>query len=216
MRKLFISLILASVFLPCAAESWQVNSSGSFVSQYIFRGHDANNRDAALQFDFNAEHKGGFTLGIWGSNYANSGDDATDPSDDEKGVEVDLYVSYSHAINQDVSVFVGLTEYTYSGSTDSSTEFNLGASWKNFSLTYYDDSDLDTSYISLDAEFPLSEKNTLVAHFGHVDPDNADSERDYLIGINHAYNDSLSFYVNFTFTSVDDTDNLWGGVTVEF
>lgn len=194
----------ASIF----ASDWSTSSSATLASQYIFRGVDANNKSGALQADYNVEHTSGFSAGVWGSDYAD-------------GVEIDIFASYGFKVNEDFSLSVGFTEYTYSGyGSGSSFEYSVGASWKNFGLTYFDDTDLEASYISLDGEFPIDEKTNFVAHIGNVDPDavGSNSTTDYSVGISRAYNDDISFSLNYTATSnggsARNEQNLWGGITI--
>ena len=103
-------------------ESTTIEASASLdvVSAYIFRGVTLN-KNAAVQPGIEAA-VGDFTIGTWGSL-------AMDAEDGEGEQEVDLYVGYSIALSDAVSVDLGAIEYMYPDSDiDSDREVSIALS----------------------------------------------------------------------------------------
>lgn len=176
------------------ANPFSTEASVTLTSQYLFRGFDVNQEDPALQGDFMVNHESGFSFGVWGSNYDFGNDD---------GVEVDLMASYETAINDSVSLGFGVTQYTYNGDTDSTTEYYISLSLSQFSFSYYNDTDLDTRYFSIDADFELIDKLSLAIHGGRNDPDSGSSNNDYSISLNYSATDNTSLFTTYSDNSLD-------------
>ena len=77
--------------------------------------------DPVIQGDLSVSHDSGFSAGIWGSQY----DVVTDD-----GVELDIILGYETEIGGGFAFNIGLTEYTFTGDTDSSTEYYTGLTYK--------------------------------------------------------------------------------------
>jgi len=165
------------------AENYTVESSVTLASQYLFRGFDMTQDNPAVQGDYIISNEQGFWFGAWASNYDIGSDD---------GVEIDIIGGYNIALSDEVTLGFGFTEYTYTGEVDSSTEYNVSISYNQFSLSYYDDVDLNTTYISLDSEFQLSDEMTVAFHLAEYDYESADSSRDYSATLNYSMNEDLS------------------------
>ncbi|TQV87680.1 TorF family putative porin [Aliikangiella coralliicola] len=180
------------------ADSLSYEGNLTLASRYMFRGFDLSDSDPVVQGDFTISHASGFSIGAWASQY----DVVTDD-----GIETDLVVSYETEISDSVSVNIGLTEYTYSGDTDSTTEYYAGLSVENFGVTYYRDTDLKNDYYSLDAEFDLMTALSLAFHIGHNSPDNGVSHEDYNIGLGYAVNRHLSLSANYSLLELDGADD---------
>lgn len=197
LKKLSLALMTCGAVTSSSlvsADAFSTESSLTLASQYLFRGFDLSQEDPALQGDVIVNHESGFWFGAWATNYDVGADD---------GVEVDVLLGYDFSLNDDVSFGVGLTEYTYTGDTDSSTEYYVSVSVSNFSFTYYDDTDLDTSYYSLDAEFDLQSNFSLALHAGKNDPDGGSSNNDYSVTLNYAASDSLSLFATYSDNDLD-------------
>lgn len=164
------------------------------TSQYIWRGFDLNQENAALQGDVTVSHDSGFWFGAWGSNYDVGADD---------GVEIDLLAGYDFAVSDLVSLGVGITEYTFTGDTSSSTEYYASVSVGQFSLTYFDDVDLDATYLSLDAEFELNDEFSLTLHTGEYDVTGVGKNTDWAIGTSYAASESLSLWATYSDNELD-------------
>jgi len=184
-----VGALLAGQSQIAIADAFKTEASATLVSQYVFRGFDLSTEDPAVQGDFIVNHDSGFSFGAWGSTYDVGSDD---------GVEVDLMASYSIEVNKDLSFGIGLTEYTYTGDTDASTEFYVSASFQQFSLTYYDDTDLNTTYISLDAEFEVIDDVAVQFHYGDYDFDAGGGSSDWSIGGSFAATKALSLFALYT------------------
>ena len=137
-QALVLTMVVGTSFCSHSAD-FETGASATVASQYLFRGFDLNQEDPTIQGDLTVEHKSGFSGGIWASTYDFGGDD---------GVELDLFASYAFSISDTVSLSVGFTEYTFSGDSDASTEFSIGVSLGDFGVTFYDDVDLDISYVA--------------------------------------------------------------------
>ena len=189
-----VSGILAVQTNVVFANDFTTEASATLVSQYIWRGFDLNQEDPAIQGDVIVNHESGIWVGAWGSNYDVGIDD---------GVEVDLMVGYNFNVNDRISVDLGVNEYTYSGDTESSTEFYVGLNIDQFSFSYFDDTDLDATYLSLDAEFELTDKFSFQIHFGDYDVDAGGSNNDYSLGLSYAMNDKLSLFGLYSDNDLD-------------
>ncbi len=188
-----------------ADDGFSTNASATVTSMYLFRGYDMSMEDPALQGDYIVSHDSGFWIGAWGSMYDFGIED---------GVEIDFIGGFDYAISDEVSIGVGFTEYTYTGDTGSNTEFYLSLSYNNFSLAYYEDTDLDTTYISLDAEFEVAEDLSLMVHAADYETSN-----DLSAGLNYSFDKHISIYGNYTYVdrdNVGDDNYLIIGVTYSF
>ena len=113
-HKLTLVLLGAAVALPAfgqapaapaaAAPAVAITATGTFVTQYMFRGQRLN----AGGFQPTIEAAAGdFTAGVWGNFVI---DDQVPGSSDP---ELDLYGSYTMALGKDLSIVPGATLYTY-------------------------------------------------------------------------------------------------------
>jgi uncharacterized protein (TIGR02001 family) len=125
------------------ASALSVTVDVTYVSDYVFRGVQL--AGASVQPSVEASY-GDFYAGIWHSN-AVSGTNAGFDS------ETDLYAGYGFAINETLSLDVGVTRYVYSGgSGNDTTEAYIGIAADVLlspSFYYYHDFDLEiSSYIA--------------------------------------------------------------------
>ena len=111
-----VVLALASISNNSSADEFEFSASATLVSQYLFRGLDASQEDPALQGDVTMTHDSGFWFGAWASNYDSGGG--------ESGIEIDLMAGYEMSLSDGITIGGGLTQYTYSDETDSSTDMS--------------------------------------------------------------------------------------------
>jgi uncharacterized protein (TIGR02001 family) len=112
-HKLTLVLLGAAVALPAfgqapaapaAAPAVAITATGTFATQYMFRGQRLN----AGSFQPTIEAAAGdLTLGVWGNFVI---DDQVPGSSDP---ELDLYGSYTTSLGKDLSLAPGFTLYTY-------------------------------------------------------------------------------------------------------
>lgn len=127
MSKKLVSAVVAAT-LGAAALSTpvmaEVTATAGLVSDYYFRG--ANLGDGGANASIDWANDSGVSVGAWAIDDQDGGND---------GLEVDLYASYGHDFNDDVSASIGLARYEYTGMRSNfETEVNLGISFQDYSL----------------------------------------------------------------------------------
>jgi uncharacterized protein (TIGR02001 family) len=165
LSKHFVLLVLIAILFPRA-----VNAENSFTANagvtnnYLWRGLEQTNGDAAVSGGIDYTDSSGFYLGGWVSN-ANWADGMS--------YELDIYGGYSAELDS-FSYDVGFVHYAYPDSVDDVdfTEVNARFSFSVFSLSYAVLADAegvdfgDDSYISADATFELTESLNLTFNVG--------------------------------------------------
>ncbi len=208
-----LNIALLSSFLgiasPVLAES-DLSYNAAVVSHYLWRGFDLNNENPALQGGLDYEHDSGFYAGAWASQYE------FDEEDD--GIEIDIYVGYSLALNDHFSVDASINSYQYTGSTDSSIEWKIGLVHDRFELNYFHDQDLETDYIELNANYPITEQFSANAHYG-INDDGDDNYNDYSLFVNYAISDMWEANLGYSNHELDTQfaqGTIFAGVFVYF
>jgi len=231
-KKTFMAGAMAMALVPSfasaadAAPPYTLTANVGLFSQYIFRGLTQTNRDPALQGGFDFAHSSGFYLGTWGSNiswlrdfgiYSGGG-----------SLEWDMYGGYKGAIGKsDFGYDVGLLYYYYpgtvaAGAVRANTLEAYGAlSWKWLSLKYSYSLDnktfgvTDSSgtwYLDLSANYPVTDKLTLIAHYGKqkyegttagVSNDSVASYEDWKLGLSYALPKDFTIGAYYTDTSMN-------------
>lgn len=185
MNKFKMTLIASSVVaslsaftMPTyAADAPAVSVSGSaaIVSDYRYRGMSQTYKKPAVQVGVDLGLPAGFYAGFWGSSISNDALFNTSLV----GLESDFFGGYTYTVNDDLSFDAGVLYVYYPTTTGNSgintTELHIAASYKWLTAQYnintskyygmYDSK--GTSYIQLDAHYPLTDKLTLDAHVGH-------------------------------------------------
>lgn len=189
---------------PQAAQAAELTANVGVTSNYVFRGLTQTDDGVALQGGIDYIHEVGFYAGAWGSNVE------VIPGD--KGYETDLYAGYNFQLNENVIFDVGYIMYIYSSTTADldADEIYFGASFKDFSLTYYSgnrDAGPDYSYIDLKYSMALPKDFNLHLHYGNMSDDaNGGDYEDAAIGIS---TDVAGFDLGLTYTTTDhDTPAL--------
>lgn len=203
-------------------------------SQYIFRGLTQTNSDPALQGGFDYSHSSGLYAGTWLSNISWLTDSPAATGYKSSSLEWDMYGGFKGAFGKsDFGYDVGLLYYYYPGSHDTvlypgtvkaDTLEGYGAvTWKWLSLKYSHSlnnktfgvaNSSSTYYLDLSANYPLTEKLSLVAHYGKqkfkgstagISNDSLASYTDYKLGASYALPKDFNVGGYFTGTSMNDT-----------
>lgn len=221
---------------PAAEPASPHTLTGNFglYSQYIFRGLTQTNRNPAVQGGFDYSHASGFYAGTWLSNISWLTDSSTVTGYSSAPLEWDFYGGYRGTFGKsDFGYDVGLLQYYYPG-THSTTlapgtvkaetleAYGL-VSWKWLSAKYSYGLDNKTFgvpnsrgtwYLDLSANYPLTEKLSLQAHYGKqkyngttagVSNDSAATYEDYKLGLSYALPKDFSvggYYTSTTMTAM--------------
>jgi len=185
--------------LAGTTQAAELTANVGVTSNYVFRGITQTDDGPAVQGGVDYIHENGFYAGAWASNvdFPNQGD----------GFEVDLYAGYNFKLNENVLFDVGYITYQYTDSALSDAdEIYFGASFKDFSVTYYvgdidGGSNNDYAYIDLKYSMPLPSEFNLHLHYGNMNSDanNSDYE-DVAIGVSKEIG---GFDVGLTVTTTD-------------
>lgn len=241
-KKTMIAGLVAGAFAPALAfaqaapaapaSDHTLTGNIGLYSQYIFRGLTQTDKQPALQGGFDYSHSSGFYAGTWMSNiswlrdfggYANGG-----------SLEMDFYGGFKGSIAGDFGFDVGLLQYYYPGDvipggTKADTLEMYGAlSWKWLSAKYsyslgnktFGVANSDgTWYLDLTANFPVTDKLTLVAHYGKqkfegttaagVSNDSFASYEDYKLGVSYALPKDFTIGAFYTDTKMDATQEAF-------
>jgi uncharacterized protein (TIGR02001 family) len=190
------------------ASALSVTVDVTYVSDYIFRG--AQLGQASLQPSVEASY-GDFYAGAWASNPLSNDSDLS---------EVDLYAGYGFAINETLSLDVGVTRYTYEGGSDGdTTEAYVGLSADVLlspSVYYYYDFDLEQSaYIgSIGYSLPVDAINSSLdfsASLGYIQiPSNDYTYGSVGVSIPYALSETATLTVGVEYI-YNDTDAFFDG-----
>ena len=153
MRKILLCTI-GLCTLPAAAST---SISLTFASDYLFNGISQTQEKPAFQGSFDWSDQTGWYAGVWGSNV---------DFNDDTNIEFDGYVGYVTAMNEQISLDVGLAQYTYHGGDNSSNanfaevyaKFNFGETNLNFWYSWdYFGTGAGHSIVMLTHSFPVNE-----------------------------------------------------------
>lgn len=230
MRKSILSLSVAAALLAPAlasAQSSPITGNAGLFSQYIFRGLAQTGGRPALQGGADYAHSSGVYLGTWMSNVSWLNDAGAYT---ESSLEWDFYGGYKGSFAGDFGYDVGLLQYYYPGNpvagaaSANTLEGYAGLSWKwlstklSYSLgdkTFGVRDSRGTWYLDLTATFPVTDKLSLVGHYGiqkfrgnggacagGADNDNCASYEDYKLGASYALPQSWTVGAYMTGTSM--------------
>lgn len=187
-KKTIIAGLVASAFVPAFASAADAPAESPHTltgnvgvySQYIFRGLTQTDRKPALQGGFDYAHSSGIYVGTWMSNVSWLRDFGAYTAGGS--LEMDFYGGYKGTFGKsDFGYDVGLLQYYYpgtvaAGGTKADTLEAYGAlSWKwisakfSYSLdkkTFGVTDSRGTYYFDLSANYPITDKLTLIAHYG--------------------------------------------------
>ncbi len=198
-----------------AAPPYTFSGNFGIFSQYIFRGLTQTNRNPAAQGGFDFTHSSGFYAGTWLSNISWLTDSPAVSGYTSAPLEWDFYGGYRGSFGaSDFGYDVGLLQYYYPGThnttlapgtvkADTLEGYGL-VSWKWLSAKYSYSlgnnifgvpNSRGTGYFDLSANYPLTDKLTLLAHYGNqkykgttagVSNDSVASYEDYKLGLSYA------------------------------
>jgi len=181
------ALAFAQAAAPAPTPEHTLTGNVGVYSQYIFRGLTQTNGDAALQGGFDYSHSSGFYAGTWMSNISWLTDSPAATGYTSSSLEMDFYGGYKGTISGDLGFDVGLLQYYYPGTKNATTAFPAGIdkadtleiygalTWKWLSAKYSYSLNDETfgvkdssgsSYLDLTANFPVTDKLNLIAHYG--------------------------------------------------
>ena len=230
-----VPLTVTAQTAPAAEPAPPYTFTGNFgiFSQYIFRGLTQTNRDPAVQGGFDFTHSSGFYVGTWLSNISWLTDSSAATGYTSASLEWDFYGGYRGTFGtSDFGYDVGLLQYYYPGThstsvapasvkADTLEAYGL-VSWKWLSAKYSYSLDNKTFgvsdsrgtwYLDLSANYPITDKLTLVAHYGKqkydgttagVSNDSFASYEDYKLGLSYALPKDFTvggYYTNTTMSS---------------
>lgn len=239
MRKLLLASTISAVFfLPVTVSAQTAPASphtfvgnAGLYSQYIFRGLTQTNSDPALQGGLDYSHASGFYAGTWLSNISWLTDSSTVTGYSSSSLEWDFYGGYRGSFGaSDFGYDVGLLQYYYPGthsttlvpgSVKADTLEAYGAlTWKWLSAKYSYSLDNKTFgvansrgtwYLDISANYPLTDKLNLQAHYGKqkfdgitagVSNDTNASYEDYKLGLTYALPKDVTVGGFYTTTSM--------------
>jgi|SaaInl5LU_22_DNA_1037371.scaffolds.fasta_scaffold24100_2 uncharacterized protein (TIGR02001 family) len=175
-KRLSLGFVATSMLALATIVPVQAGIEGNvgLTSNYFWRGMSQTADEASVSGGLDYSADSGFYLGTWVANVDFGETDAT-------SYELDLYGGYSGEISG-ISYDVGYISYLYPDGDDLDfAELYLSVGFGPASITYYDqieDSDAsydkETSYVSLDIEFPVDDEISIGLHYGMNDITNAD------------------------------------------
>ena len=198
-----------------AAPPYTFTGNFGIFSQYIFRGLTQTNGNPAVQGGFDFTHPSGFYAGTWLSNISWLTDSPTVSGYTSAPLEWDFYGGYRGSFGaSDFGYDVGLLQYYYPGThsttlapgsvkADTLEGYGL-VSWKWLSAKYSYSlgnnifgvpNSRGTGYLDISANYPLTDKLTLQAHYGDqkykgttagVSNDSVATYQDYKLGLSYA------------------------------
>lgn len=243
LKKTIIAGLVASAFVSAFASAADsphtLTSNVGVFSQYIFRGLTQTNKDPALQGGFDYSHASGFYAGAWMSNISWLTDTPAVTSYTSSSLEMDFYGGYKGTIIGDLGFDIGILQYYYPGTQNiaatgaaagtpkaDTLELYGALTWKWLSAKYSHSIDnktfgvsdsKGTYYFDLSANFPVTDKLTLMAHYGiqkfkggagfcgaGVSNDTCASYDDWKVGASYAL--PQSFTIGGFFTGTDMTN----------
>lgn len=233
MHKSIASMaVAAALVLPAVATAQSsphtVAGNVGFFSQYVFRGLKQTDGKPALQGGFDYGHSSGVYAGTWASNVSWLSDSPGITGYTSSSLEWDFYGGYKGSIG-DFGYDVGLLYYWYPGRVapgffDADTlEAYASVGWKwltaklNYSLgdeTFgVPDSD-GTYYLDLTANFPVSGKLAVQAHYGMQEfsgsaNDANASYKDWKLGATYALANSFTLGAFYTDTDMNSTQEAF-------
>jgi uncharacterized protein (TIGR02001 family) len=189
----------------------QFSSTWTAVSDYDFRGFSQSAKDPALQGSADyAFGDSGFAVGAWASNVDfGSGNDAD--------IELDIYASYTGAVNDTFSWTAGFNRYNYPSSDDTGEyfEYFAGFSAGNFAFKqWFADKLFDGpdsgQYTEVNYTQPLGgETMSLAFHAGYAWGDAWDNHElvDYAVQFNYNAG-NFTLFAKFTGTDASGDDKI--------
>lgn len=224
MKKSLLSIALTSVLATSVLVSTQasavegLSANVGATSNYLWRGLEQTDGDAAISGGIDYADDSGFYVGAWASN-ASWGDMKT---------ELDLYLGFDGDINEDVSYDVGYIYYAYPDSIANENDFseiyaNLSTGGFTFGVAVLANTEAggddgkfgDSVYANIDYAFALPGDAEVTLHVGDFSGDFATESTNYSVSVSKdsftlgvskvsfddnvsAGQDDLKFYVSYS------------------
>lgn len=196
-----VSLTTLTMLSNHSAIASELSANVGFTNNYIWRGMQQTNGDAAISGGIDYMTDSGFYIGTWTSN-ASWAEDMT--------YELDVYGGYSAKINKELSYDVGYIYYAYPDEKTGDADFSeiygsINYHGLNLGLAVLIDGEGasfgDTTYLSADYHFSVGNDADLGLHFGSYNGDWLDDDLiNYGVSLNK---DGFSL----TFSTNDAPDN---------
>jgi len=248
-KKTIIAGLVAGAFAPAIAFAQAATPAPTpehtltgnigLYSQYVFRGLSQTDGSAALQGGFDYSHSSGFYAGLWASNVSWLRDFGTYSSGGS--LEADIYGGYKGTISGDFAYDVGLLQYLYpgevipAGTKADTLEAYAALNWKWLGVKYSQSltsktfgiaDSRGTYYLDFYANYPATEKLTLIAHYGMQkfngssgaclavaggtqDNDSCASYDDWKLGASYALPQNFTIGAFYTDTSMSGAQKAW-------
>lgn len=198
----------AGLLVASGVANAQFSSTVTAATEYDFRGISQSAKDPALQASVDYAFESGFAVGAWASNI-----DYGDGVDGD--IELDIYASYTGAINEKLGWTAGIVYYAFPGSDDIGeypeiyAGLNFGpVSVKQWFTDNLYDSDESAWYTEANATFPLPNNFSILAHVGYSYGDAWDALGeelfDYSVGVGYQLG-NFALALKYTGTDADDT-----------
>jgi uncharacterized protein (TIGR02001 family) len=202
--------LMAMTCLPAAAQTVSVN--GALTTNYVFRGFTQTVDNPAIQGGADVDFGNGLAVGTWASSI-----DFQDPGSDNSTspLEVDLYASYTRALNDMFGIVVGGIGYLYpNASSVTGGEYDFFEAYAGVNITLMPATITGKVYWSPDV-FGFSEDSSLYytagvsvpfgmfavfANIGYYDYENLTDVTDWNIGASVTWN---HFTLTGTYTDTD-------------
>lgn len=202
MKKSLLSIALTSVLATSALVSTQasavegLSANVAATSNYLWRGLEQTDGDAAISGGIDYAHDSGLYVGAWASN-ASWGDMKT---------ELDLYFGFGGDISENISYDLGYIYYAYPDSIDDENDFSeiyasLSTAGFTFGVAVLADSEAggdgaefgDSIYANIDYAIALESGAEITLHVGDYSGDFSTESTDYGVSISK---DSFTFGVS--------------------
>lgn len=147
--------------------AWQSSGNLTYVSDYLFRGISQTNAGMALQGSLTLAHTDGWYVSSWASNIRFG----------EGSMELDLLAGRKWALNDSMTLDLGLMQYRYPQGHTSSNGFNYWEAYSKFGVgawtfglaltdNYFASGVGRFGYLSADWQQALTDTVQLQAHAG--------------------------------------------------
>ena len=172
------------------------------------------NKDPAVQGTLSVEHKSGLYVTAWGTNISDFNGAKT---------EFDFMAGYVFSLNNNISVDVGVMEYTYPGGTgtnyfeayaSASMPVGMGELSVGFNYTPSQNNlgNSDNIYFTTGYSMPLANTGlTANAHFGYEDGAFGDKKTDWSLGVSYDY-EQFTIGVDYIDTNLGSGNGVATGV----
>lgn len=217
MNSIRMMALAAGLLGVAGVASAQVSSTITATNDYDFRGFSQSAKDPAIQASLDyAFGESGWAIGAWASNV---------DFDNDADIELDLYASYTGAINDNLSWTAGGTYYAYPGSDDVGEypEFFIGLNAGAFSFKqwysndfYNLDDKVSAQYSEVNGTFELPAGFSFLAHVGYSWGDYWDEVGggelfDYSVGVGYSL-ENFALALKWVDTDANDDQKITGDV----